>query len=63
MAMMSEHGGFPDRISPRSRCAAAFFAIRKALRAVDDSWAGDLIGAVSLFATLYVVICAAWVLE
>ena len=60
---MSEHGGFPDRISTRSRCAAAFSAIRKGLKAVDDSWVGDLIGAVSLFATLYVATCAAGVLQ
>lgn len=32
-------------------------------RALDDHWIGDLIGAVSLFATLYVALVAGWALQ
>lgn len=35
----------------------------RAARALDDHWIGDLIGAVSLFAILYVALVALWVLQ
>lgn len=35
----------------------------RAARALDDHWLGDLIGAVSLFATLYVALVAGWALR
>ncbi len=35
----------------------------RAARALDDHWIGDLIGAVSLFATLYVALVAGWALQ
>ncbi|MEI2806211.1 MAG: hypothetical protein V9G18_09795 [Albidovulum sp.] len=35
----------------------------RAARALDDHWIGDLIGAASLFATLYVALVAGWALQ
>jgi hypothetical protein len=34
-----------------------------AARALDNHWIGDLIGAVSLFAMLWIALVAGWVLQ
>lgn len=35
----------------------------RAAQALDDHWIGDLIGAVSLFGTLWIALVAGWVLQ
>ncbi len=57
----------PATVCPLRR-AGAFLralgrAVRRAIRALDDHWLGDLIGAVCLFAILWGGLVAAWVLS
>jgi hypothetical protein len=44
-------------------CPGFWRRLLRAARALDDHWIGDLIGAVSLFATLYVALVAGWALR
>lgn len=37
--------------------------IFRAARAFEDSWVGDLVGVICLFATLYVALVAGWALQ
>lgn len=54
MAISSGTGGGADSFWRR---------LARLARALDDHWIGDLIGVVSLFATLYVALVAGWVLQ
>lgn len=35
----------------------------RAARAFEDSWVGDLVGVICLFATLYIALVAGWALQ
>lgn len=42
---------------------SAWRRLLRVARALDDHWIGDLIGAASLFAALYVGLLVAWVMR
>lgn len=46
---MSDNGGIPDNApTPSGRLAAGWCRLVRAVRAIDDCWIGDVIGALSL---------------
>lgn len=49
--------------SARGSDRSQWSAIVRALRALDDHWIGDLIGALSLFASLWALLVIGWALS
>ena len=53
----------PARPSSSDLRRGLFGRLMRILRALDDHWLGDLIGALSLFVLLWLGLMAAWVLS
>lgn len=56
MAVSSGRRRAPDRMR------SAFRGVRRAIRALDDHWIGDVLGVISLFVLLWMGLLAAAVL-
>lgn len=64
------HGGEPSRggdvrpgTFPSLKVRAGLSRVLAAARRLDDSWLGDVLGALSIFAIGYLCLVAAWVLQ